>query len=220
MAIMGNLELSLKLIERGESPLKNIMKSMQVAQTAAKVNGLMLTYLGKNVSGKIQMDMGKVCSMTIPLLRVSLSANIVLETDFPNQGPMIYGHENQIQQLVTNLVTNAAESYQKQGTIYLSLKTVLANEIPKKHRFPVDWMPGQDDYACLEVTDSGCGIEEQNIEKIFDPFFSTKATGRGLELPVVLGIAQANNGVITVENKRGKGSTFRFFTPVKTTLNS
>ncbi|WP_242637592.1 PAS domain-containing sensor histidine kinase [Desulfobacter hydrogenophilus] len=220
MAIMGNLELSLKLIERGESPLKNIMKSMQVAQTAAKVNGLMLTYLGKNVSGKIQMDMGKVCSMTIPLLRVSLSSNIVLETDFPNQGPMIYGHENQIQQLVTNLVTNAAESYQKQGTIYLSLKTVLANEIPKKHRFPVAWMPGQDDYACLEVTDSGCGIEEQNIEKIFDPFFSTKATGRGLELPVVLGIAQANNGVITVENKRGKGSTFRFFTPVKTTLNS
>ena len=220
MAIMGNLELSLKLIEMGESPLKNLIKSMQVAKKAAKVNGLMLTYLGKNASLKMQMDMGKVCSMTMPLLRASLSVNIVMEADFPNQGPMIYGHENQIQQLVTNLVTNAAESYQKQGTIYLSLKTVLANEIPRKHRFPVDWMPDQDGYACLEVADSGCGIEKQNIEKIFDPFFSTKATGRGLDLPVVLGIAQANNGVITVESKRGEGSIFRFFTPVKTKLNS
>jgi len=220
MAIMGNLELSLKLIEMGESPLKNLMKSIQVAQNAAKINGLMLTYLGKNTSGKMQMDMGKVCSMTMPLLRASLSVDIVLEADFPAPGPMIHGNENQIQQLVTNLVTNAAESYQKKGTIYLSVKSVLANEMPKKYRFPVDWKPDHDDYACLAVADSGCGIEEQNIEKIFDPFFSTKATGRGLDLPVVLGIAQANNGVITVESKRGEGSTFRFFTPVKTKLNS
>ncbi|MCW8799497.1 MAG: ATP-binding protein, partial [Desulfobacter sp.] len=220
MAIMGNLELSLKLIELGKSPLKNIEKTIQVAQKASKINGLMITYLGKNTSEKMQMDMGKVCSMTLPLLRASFSVNIILETDFPTQGPMIYGDVNQIQQLVTNLVTNGAESYQKQGTIHLSLKTVLADEIPKKHRFPVDWIPDQNEYACLEVADSGCGIEEQNIEKIFDPFFSTKATGRGLDLPVVLGIAQANNGVITVKSKCGEGSTFRFFTPVKTKLNS
>jgi len=220
MAIMGNMELSLKLLERGESPLKNLIKSMQIAQKAAKVNDLMLTYLGKNTSGKMQMDISKVCRMTTPLLRASLSVNIVLEADFPDQGPMIHGNENQIQQLLTNLATNAAESYQKEGTIYLRVKSVRANEIPVKHRFPVDWMPDHDDYACLAVADSGCGIEEQNIEKIFDPFFSTKATGRGLDLPVVLGIAQTNNGVITVESKRGEGSTFRFFAPVKTKLNA
>lgn len=220
MAIMGNLELSLKLIERGQSPLKNITKSMQTAQNAAKVNGLMLTYLGKNTLGKMRIDMGKVCRTTLPLLRASLPADIVLETVFPVQGPIIYGNENQIQQLVTNLVTNAAESYQKNGTIYLTAKPVTTNEIPKKYRFPVDWSPDRDDYACLAVADFGCGIEEQNIEKIFDPFFSTKATGRGLDLPVVLGIAQANNGVITVESKHGEGSTFRFFAPVQIPQNS
>ncbi len=219
MAIMGNLELSLRLIKLGKSPLENVIKSMQVSKKAAKISGLMLTYLGQHTSGKMQMDIGKVCSMTMPLLRTSLPGNIVLETDFPAQGPMIYGNENQIQQLVTNLVTNAAESYQKKGTIYLSLKTVLADEIPKKHRVPVDWIPDHNEYVCLEVADSGCGIEEQHIEKIFDPFFSTKATGRGLDLSVVLGIAQANNGVITVKSKCGEGSTFRFFTPVETTLN-
>nr|WP_281167892.1 PAS domain-containing sensor histidine kinase [Desulfobacter curvatus] len=220
MAIMGNLEVGIKLIERNKSPLQNLIKSMEVVQKAAKVNGLMLTYLGKNASGKMQMDMGKACSMTIHLLRASLPVNIVLETDFPDQGPIIYGNEAQIQQLVTNLVTNAAESYKKHGTIHLSLKTVLANKIPKKNRFPVDWIPDRNEYACLAVTDSGCGIEEQNIEKIFDPFFSTKVTGKGLDLPVVLGIAQVNNGVITVESRYSEGSTFRFFTPVETKQNS
>lgn len=220
MAIMGNLELSLKLIDRGESPAKHIIKSMQTAQNAAKINGLMLTYLGKNTLGKMDMDMGKVCSMTLPFLRASLPVNIVLEADLPVQGPIIYGNENQIQQLTTNLVTNAAESYQKKGTVYLSVKTVTPNKIPQKYRFPVDWSPDRVDYACLTVADFGCGIEEQNIEKIFDPFFSTKATGRGLDLPVVLGIAQANNGVITVESKHGDGSTFRFFTPVQAIQSS
>ena len=220
MAIMGNLELSLKLIEREESPLKYVMKSMQLAQKAAKVNGLMLTYLGKNTAGKMSMDMAKVCSMTMPLLPASLPVHVVLETDVPDQGPIIHSNENQIQQLITNLVTNAAESYQKNGTVHLSLKTVSADRIPKKFRFPVDWMPDHEDYACIEVADAGCGIEAQNIEKIFDPFFSTKATGRGLDLPVVLGIAQVNNGVITVKSEPGRGSTFRFFAPVGSHPNS
>jgi Signal transduction histidine kinase, nitrogen specific len=115
MGIMGNLELSLKLIELDKSPRDNLMKAMQLAQKASEVNGLMLTYLGKNNSGKMKMDIGKVCSMIMPLLRASLSGNIVLQANFPAQGPMIYGNVNQIQQLVTNLVTNAAESYQKKA---------------------------------------------------------------------------------------------------------
>lgn len=84
----------------------------------------------------------------------------------------------------------------------------------------MDWIPDHENYACIEVADTGCGIEEQNIEKIFDPFFSTKTTGRGLDLPVVLGIAQNNNGVITLESEPGNGSTFRFFAPVEAQPNS
>ncbi|WP_321492170.1 PAS domain S-box protein [uncultured Desulfobacter sp.] len=219
MAIMGNLELSLSLIERNESPLEHLKKSMQLAQKAAEVSGLMLTYLGKTTSGKMQMDISKVCSMIIPILRSSLPKHIVLKSNFPVQGPMVNGDLNQIQQLVTNLVANAAESYQEKGTVYISLKTVLATEIPQKYRFPVNWSPSHNEYACLEIADAGCGIEEQNIEKIFDPFFSTKATGRGLDLAVVLGIVQANNGVITVKSQWGEGSIFRFFSPVETKLN-
>jgi two-component system, cell cycle sensor histidine kinase and response regulator CckA len=69
-------------------------------------------------------------------------------------------------------------------------------------------------YACLEVTDTGCGIAVENIEKLFDPFFSSKFTGRGLGLPVVLGIIKAHGGAVTVESKVRRGSTFRVFLPL------
>ncbi len=72
------------------------------------------------------------------------------------------------------------------------------------------------DYACLEVADTGCGIAAGDIEKVFEPFFSKKFVGRGLGLPVVLGIVKAHQGAITVESKPGRGSVFRVFLPLTT----
>lgn len=216
MGIMGNLELGLELLKQNESPEKNMVEAMKVAKNAAAVSGLMLTYLGQNISGKTPMDLGKVCRMSMPLLKAAFPANITLEADFPSHGPIVYGNASQVQQLVTNLVANAVESYDEKGTVRVVVKTVHAGEIPRQYRLPADWTPDRDEYACVEVADSGCGIEEQNIEKIFDPFFSTKSGGRGLDLAVVLGIVKANNGAITVESKKGEGSIFRFFAPVMT----
>jgi signal transduction histidine kinase len=69
----------------------------------------------------------------------------------------------------------------------------------------------------LEVKDAGCGIPPKEIEKIFDPFYSTKFFARGLGLAVVLGIVRALDGVVTVESEPGKGSTFRVFLPLAET---
>ena len=78
----------------------------------------------------------------------------------------------------------------------------------------MDWQPQNYSYACLEVTDAGCGIEDKDIEKLFDPFFSTKFAGRGMGLAVVLGIVRVHSGVVMVESKPGRGSTFRVFLPM------
>jgi signal transduction histidine kinase len=66
----------------------------------------------------------------------------------------------------------------------------------------------------MEVTDTGCGIASEDLDKLFDPFFSNKFTGRGLGLPVVLGIVKAHGGVIVVESATGSGSIFRVFLPM------
>jgi len=82
------------------------------------------------------------------------------------------------------------------------------------HRFPLDWQPQSNAYACLEVADEGQGINEKDMEKLFDPFFSTKFPGRGMGLAVVLGIVRVHSGVVVVRSHPGRGSTFQVFFPV------
>jgi CheY-like chemotaxis protein len=138
-----------------------------------------------------------------------------LETDFPSPGPTSNANPSQIQQVLHNLVTNVNEaSGAGRQVLRLSVKTVSVIDIPSTRRFPIDYQPQEKNYACLEVADTGCGIAEQDIEKLCDPFYSTKFTGRGLGLPVVLGIVRAHQGVLTVESRLGQGSVFRVFLPV------
>jgi two-component system cell cycle sensor histidine kinase/response regulator CckA len=91
---------------------------------------------------------------------------------------------------------------------------VFPTEIPAVYRFPIGWQPQDHAYACLEVVDAGCGIADKDIENLFDPFFSSKFTGRGLGLSVVIGIVRPHSGVVTVESEPGRGSIFRVFIPV------
>jgi CheY-like chemotaxis protein len=153
----------------------------------------------------------------LSLLREAMPKNVVLETNLPSPGPVIRADANQIQQVLTNLLTNAREACgDGRQLIRLSVKTVSAAAISTARRFPIDYQTQETAYACLEVVDTGGGITTKDLEKLFDPFFSTKSSGRGLGLPVVLGIARSNNGVVTVESEPGRGSVFRIFFPVST----
>jgi CheY-like chemotaxis protein len=100
------------------------------------------------------------------------------------------------------------------GTIHLVVRTVLSKDIPASNRFPVGWQSHDSFYACLEIADTGVGIALADIEKVFDPFFSSKFTGRGLGLSVVLGIVRSCSGVVTVESEAGLGSVFRLYLPL------
>ena len=149
------------------------------------------------------------------MLRAAMPKDMVLDTDLPALGPAISANANQIQQVLTNLVTNAWEAGDdSRSAIHLTVKTVSPADIPASHRFPIDWRPRDSAYACLEVVDAGSGIADKDIEKLFDPFFSSKFAGRGLGLSVVLGIVRAHGGAVTVESEPGRGSTFRVFLPV------
>ena len=109
---------------------------------------------------------------------------MILTPEFPADGPVIRANANQIQQVLTNVCTNAWEAIGgSRGTIQLTVKVVSPEEIPTVNRFPLDWQPQAVSYACIEVADSGCGIASKDIDKLFDPFFSSKFAGRGLGLP-------------------------------------
>jgi two-component system cell cycle sensor histidine kinase/response regulator CckA len=149
------------------------------------------------------------------MLQAAVPFEVVLETDLPSPGPTISADANQIQQVLTNLCANAWEAAgDGRGGVHLIVKVVPAADIPAALRFPLDWQPQETTYACLEVADTGCGIAGPDIEKLFDPFYSTKFAGRGMGLSAVLGIVRTHGGVITVQSEPGHGSIFRVFFPV------
>jgi len=118
-------------------------------------------------------------------------------------------------EVLVALATNACEAMgDSEGRIRVSVSTAKAEDIPDVHRFPVDWEPSTDLYACLIVVDNGCGMDDQTINRIFDPFYADKFTGRGLGLAVALGIVKSFGGCIAVKSDPGKGSAFRVFIPL------
>jgi len=210
-----SLELALDELPKKSSAIDYVTAAMQSARTAAEISNLMLTYLGITAANREPLDLSIASLECLPLLRAIIPKTVVFETDLPAHGPIIAADSNRIQHVLTNLITNAWEAIgTAMGKVRVTVKTVSATTIPTTHRFPVDWQPQATAYACLIVSDTGNGIAEQDIAKIFDPFFSTKFTGRGMGLAVVLGIARTLDGVITVESALGCGSSFRVFLPV------
>jgi PAS domain S-box-containing protein len=216
-AVMGNLELAMIGLPRGAGAVENLTEAMQAARRAATVSGLMLTYLGQTRGKREPIDFSETCRQSLPMLQAAIPGEVVFKTDLPSPGPTIRADANQIQQVLTNLCTNAWEAVgDGRGVIHLIVKAVSAADIPAGPRFPLDWQPQETAYACLEVADAGCGIAGNDIEKLFDPFYSTKFAGRGLGLSVALGIVRTHGGVITVQSAPGHGSVFRVFFPAST----
>ena len=213
--VIGNLELAMLNLPQEVNIRENITFAMEASNKAAEMSGLMLTYLGQSLDKRKLLDLSEVCLRNLPLLQAAIPGNVVLETDLPSPGPLISTSANYIQLVMTNLIINAWESIgESQGTIRMNVKKLSLAEIPTMHRFPIDWQPQDNAYACLEVKDEGCGITYKDIEKIFDPFFTSKFTGRGMGLAVAMGIVRTHKGVITVESELNRGSTFRVFFPI------
>ncbi len=212
--IMGNVELALEKIPRGEA-FDYLMEAIESSRKASEISGQMLTYVGQTTGISEPIGLSTICRRYLPLMEAIIPKNVRLVTNLPSPGPTIISNAHNIQQILANMITNASEAIgSEEGAIRLTVNTVSAGEISKLHRFPINWKPLNDSYACLEVSDAGSGISNEDIDKLFDPFYSTKFTGRGLGLTVVFGILRANKGVLTVESEVGRGSIFRIYFPL------
>lgn len=214
--VMGNIELAIDKLCRGKDAFRCLAEAKQGIRNASELSNLMMAYLGQNTGDHEPLDLCEICRRSLILLRAGMpEKRAVLQADFAASGPTVDANANQIQQVLTNLVANAWESFdRKGGTINLSVETVSAGAIPAKNRFPLGWQPQDKEYACLSVADDGCGMAAAEIKLLFEPFFTSKSFGRGMGLAVVQGIVKAHNGAVTVESLPERGSVFRVFLPV------
>lgn len=213
--VMGNLELAMEDFSQNEEALDILTEAFQASREAAGISGLMLVYLGQPIGKHEPMDLTTLCQSCLPKLRAGLKKGVTLQAHLPLSGIVIKADMNQIRQVLSHLITNAAEAVEEGGgDIHVSLGTVFPEDIPPGRRFPVEYHLLSSPYACLEVRDTGHGIDETDMDRIFDPFFSTRFMGRGLGLPAVIGIVRAHGGMATVESKPGLGSIFRIFFPL------
>jgi len=213
--VTGNLELAMLDLPRGSKPRSNITDAMAASWRAADVGRSMLAYLGQSVGTRAPIGLAEICREALPTLTASLPKKVRLKTEFPNDGPIIHADAVQVRQILTNLVVNAGESIGAgEGEVVVATHVIPAADIRASKLYPSDWEPQHDSYACLEVSDTGAGMDQETLERIFEPFFSTKFTGRGLGLAIVLGSVKAQEGVVIVESTPGRGSVFRVFLPV------
>ena len=202
--VMGNLELARLDLPEPNAIADKLAESHRAARRAAEMSRLMLTLLGQTLSNPRPIDLSETCLDRLEALRAEIPAPVALESDLPLPGPVVIVDSAQVGQVLAGLVSNAWEAIgDGPGNIRLSVSTAKRKDIPEDRRFPVDWQPAMDDYACLTVTDTGRGMSGQTIDRIFDPFYTDKFTGRGLGLAVALGIIKSFRGCITVESRVG-----------------
>jgi two-component system cell cycle sensor histidine kinase/response regulator CckA len=213
-AILANAELLLKGLSPSSTTRPNIEEIKTAAVRATDLTTQMLAYAG---SGGFQIEpfnLNELVEETSQLLHASISKEALLRLEFAQDLPDVDGDAGQIRQIVMNLIINASEAGGDEGVV-ITLRTsaVEASRADLSETYQDQRLPtGR--YVCLEVSDTGCGIDEETKSKLFDPFFTTKFTGRGLGLAAVLGIVRSHHGTVDIQSRPGKGTTFKVLLPV------
>ena len=212
--VLGNLELLAREKQVEGKPLRSISDAMRATHKAAEISTLMLSYLGQQQLESQSLRLYELCHSQLDTLREHLPSGHELKLLQSKTDVTINANRNRLVQVLKNLVINASESYGNEtGKILISVSMVKSKEIPHTHRFPIAWTPEHDLYGCLKVQDNGSGIAEDDLSKIFDPFYTTKFAGRGLGLANALGCMRSIGGGITVSSKPDQGSSFCFYFP-------
>lgn len=213
--IIGNASLMSETLPVLD-PNRRFLDDMTLAaERAADLTRQLLAYSGRGQFVVGPVNVSELVSEISTLVNASIPKSVALRLELDKGIPPIKADRSQIQQLVMNLIINAAESVgeHRPGTVLVKTGTQQLDEQAIRVAFPaVELRPGN--YIYLEVRDDGSGMSPEILARIFDPFFTTKFTGRGLGLAAATGIVKAHHGAICVHSTPGRGSTFKVFFPV------
>lgn len=213
MSIMGNTEIALINLTDGSPARESVEKIKEVVHRASELTRQMLAYSGKGKFVIENIDLSELVENMTELLKVSIKKSIKIRYSLTRGLPMVEADATQIRQVVMNLIINASDAIgETPGVIAISTGVM---ECDREYLDSAEIGKELPEMTCayIDITDNGCGMDEETKAKIFDPFFTTKFTGRGLGLAAVLGILRGHKGALKVYSKPGEGSTFRVLLP-------
>jgi PAS domain S-box-containing protein len=217
LAISGNASLASADLPPDHPARGSLAEVLRAGQRASDLVRRILLFARAEESQRRVGDLREVVVEAIDLLRPTLPARIVLESQQTSAAMPVSMDASQMHQVVVNLVTNAAHAIedadvQRSGRITVALDT---DDLPESRRIgDRELAPGR--YAILRVTDDGCGMEPAVLARIFDPFFTTKVVGRGtgLGLPIIRGIVHEHDGALEVGSSPDAGAQIKVYLPL------
>ncbi|MFO7697597.1 MAG: response regulator, partial [Anaerolineae bacterium] len=212
-AILGNLELARLDVAPDSRARMSLDESVAASIRAADLTRQMLAYSGKGHFVVSDIDLSALVEENSQILRTAIPRTATLELNLSRDLPRVRGDAGQLQQVIMNLLTNAADALDggpgkvtlATGSNRLTARALAGSRAGQT----ID--PGE--YVWLEVRDTGHGMDEETLDRMFDPFFTTKEAGRGLGLGAVLGIIRGHQGGIWVQSQPGSGTLVRVAFP-------
>ena len=216
--ILANVGMAQNEIQACPQAAESLGEIRASARLAADLCLQMLTYAGKTDYEVVPIELSELIRDVVKFLKRSIHRNILIEVSDQDGKHVVMGDSLKIRQVFVDLMLNAAEAIgSKGGHIKIELREAELNEKGiEELQLGYRLKPGV--YASIAIGDNGCGMTQEQLEHIFDPFFSTKFTGRGLGLPTVRGILTAHHGAMKVQSEHGVGTTFTVLLPHQATV--
>ena len=213
VGILGNISLVRHRLNPSDRNGIHLQQAEKAAERAAELTQQMLAYSGKGHFLLTIIDLNGLILQNLELLRGGISKTSTFTLALATEPVLVEASAPQIQQLLLNLITNASEALSgqggsitlKSGSMECDVQYLAASRVPEK--------PAPGCFAYLEVTDTGHGMNEETLSRLFDPFYTTKFTGRGLGMSAALGIVQGHKGAILVKSTPNYGTTIRVLFP-------
>lgn len=215
MAIMGNAAVAAKMLA-SDSPVHGYLSLIQqAAQDGAALTRQMLVYAGRVDRAVEEVDAAALLRETAKLMEAPIGSRAAIQVSCDPALPMIRADATQFRQIIVNLITNAAEAMgEKFGKITLvaALERLDADFL-RACAAGVNAAPGL--FVAIKITDNGCGMSQSTINRMLEPFFSTKIEGRGLGMSSIVGILRAHRGAMHVQSTEGLGTTIAVYFPAE-----
>jgi PAS domain S-box-containing protein len=213
VGILGNAALA-RMDLPPDSPGIEFLEQIEVAaRSAAELTEQIMTFAGKRTVKNEDVDVAELLRELEPMLRPVVSRKARVSYRVPRLLPRIEGDAGQLRQVAMNLIINASDALEGEpGHIEVEARSMRIDDggpedLVGGHRLE----PGR--YVAVRVSDDGCGMDAVTVQRIFEPFFSTKVSGRGLGLAAALGIARSHGGGVAVRSEPGTGTVMTVFFP-------